>query len=206
MKPMKPMDPKLHRVLDGEDQPDGLDVAMRRQAQRLEEAAALLAASPEGESVANRVMAAITRPVPTRSRRLVRWLVTPRAVVLRLRPAWSLALAAGMLLLMLLPLPEPGVELREGEGIAQFVARFPSARSVAVVGSFNDWRPESIQLEDSDHDGVWGATVVLPAGAHEYMFVVDGQRWIADPSAERFVEDNFGRENSVVIVRPSEHL
>jgi len=44
--------------------------------------------------------------------------------------------------------------------------------------------------------------VVLPAGAHEYMFVVDDERWVPDYSANRFVEDDFGRENSVLIVRP----
>jgi hypothetical protein len=199
---MTSIDPRVHRVLDGEEKPDGLDVSLRRQVQRLDEVVEVLASAPIAPSVAERVMAAIVRPVPTRSHRLFQWLVTPRAVVLRMRPAWSLALAAGILLLVALPLPEPGLDLRQGEGIAQFVARFPNARSVAVVGSFNDWRP-SIPLQDSDHDGDWEASVVLPAGAHEYMFVVDGERWIADPLAERFVEDDFGRQNSVVIVRPS---
>ena len=90
----------------------------------------------------------------------------------------------------------------EEEGIAQFVARFPGARSVAVVGSFNDWRAGSIALEDRDHDGVWRGVVVLPAGTHEYMFVVDGERWVADPLAGRYVADDFGRENSLLIVRP----
>ena len=101
-----------------------------------------------------------------------------------------------------LPTREPRTNLGEEEGIAQFVARFPGARSVAVVGSFNDWRAGSITLEDRDHDGVWRGVVVLPAGAHEYMFVVDGERWVADPLAGRYVEDDFGRENSLLIVRP----
>jgi hypothetical protein len=33
------------------------------------------------------------------------------------------------------------------------------------------------------------------------MFVIDGERWVVDPLAGRFVEDGFGRENSVLIVR-----
>ncbi|OLB18455.1 MAG: hypothetical protein AUI99_00970 [Gemmatimonadetes bacterium 13_1_40CM_3_69_22] len=85
--------------------------------------------------------------------------------------------------------------------MAQFVGRFPDARSVHVVGSFNDWRPGTIPLEDPDHDGVWRATVVLPTGAYEYMFVVDGERWVPDHMVDRLVEDDFGRENSIVIVR-----
>jgi len=200
---MKFLDPRVHRVLDGEEPRESLDLALRRQVERLDQAAALLASSLEQASVADRVMTAIRRPAPAHTHRFIHWLVTPRAIVLRVRPAWSLALAAGLLAALLLPLPESRVALREGEGIAQFVARFPGAHSVAVVGSFNDWQPESTRLEDPDHDGVWGASVVLPAGAHEYMFVVDGERWIADPLAERFVQDDYGRENSVVLVQPA---
>jgi 1,4-alpha-glucan branching enzyme len=70
-----------------------------------------------------------------------------------------------------------------------------------VVGSFNDWRTGTIALEDHDHDGVWRAAVVLPTGAYEYMFVVDDERWVPDHMADRLVTDDFGRENSVLIVR-----
>jgi 1,4-alpha-glucan branching enzyme len=91
--------------------------------------------------------------------------------------------------------------LGEHEGIAQFVGRFPDAQTVHVVGSFNDWRTGTIPLEDRDHDGVWRATVVLPTGTYEYMFVVDGERWVTDRLADRLIEDDFGRENSILIVR-----
>ena len=57
-------------------------------------------------------------------------------------------------------------------------------------------------LRDDDHDGVWRAAVVLPVGQHEYMFVVDGEQWVTDPLAGRFVDDGFGRQNSLLIVRP----
>ena len=199
---MSTIDPRIHQALDGEIPREALPPELRRQAELLEAAAALLAAAPKAESVEERVMAALQRPAPPRRSRLVRWLVTPRAVVLRMRPVWTLALAAGLLLLTLVPAREPRPDVGEEEGIAQFVARFPGARSVAVVGSFNDWRAGSITLEDRDHDGVWRGVVVLPAGAHEYMFVVDGERWVADPLAGRYVEDDFGRENSLLIVRP----
>jgi len=121
--------------------------------------------------------------------------------VLRFRPAWSLALVVLVAALTLFSVGDDGPELGEREGIAQFVGRFPGARSVHVLGSFNDWRPGSIALEDQDHDGVWRATIVLPEGTYEYMFVVDGERWVPDHLAERLVADDFGRENSVVIVR-----
>ncbi len=202
---MSTIDPRIHQALDGEISREALPAELRRQAELLEAAAALLAATPPQAlgSVGARVMAALDSPASKRRSRLVRWLITPHAVVLRMRPVWSLALAAAVLLVMLLPLWEPGpADVGDEEGIAQFVARFPGARSVAVVGSFTDWRAGSIALEDPDHDGVWHGDVVLPTGMHEYMFVVDGERWVADPLAGRYVEDDFGRENSVLIVQP----
>jgi len=199
---MNPIDPTVHQALDGELPPETLAPALRRDVERLQAVVALLATAPLVGSVEQRVMAAIERPAPSAARRLLRWAVRPHSVVLRMRPVWSLALAASLLLLAVLPSPKFGPQLGEEEGIAQFVGRFPGARSVNVVGSFNDWGPVSIPLEDRNHDGVWQAIVVLPAGTHEYMFVVDGERWVVDPLAGRFVEDGFGRENSVLIVRP----
>lgn len=197
---MRPIDPRIHQALDGEIARETLSPELRREVERVEAAAALLATLPEGASLVARVLADIRRPAPTRASRLIRWFTTPRAITFRIRPAWSLALAAVAALLTLIPIETSGPVLGEEEGIAQFVGRFPGARSVHVVGSFNDWRPGMIPLEDADHDGVWRAALVLPAGAYEYMFVVDGERWVPDRLAERFVEDDFGRENSVVIV------
>jgi hypothetical protein len=44
---------------------------------------------------------------------------------------------------------------------------------------------------------VWTATITLPAGQHQYAFVVDGQQWVPDPAAPA-VDDGFGRRNSVL--------
>jgi hypothetical protein len=162
----------------------------------------------EDLSVAARVMAEI-RQNPARVeagsplRRSIRWLGRP--VTVRLRPAWTLALAAGLAAILLLPFgpggPVPGVT----QGVAKFVGHFPGARSVEVVGSFNDWSRGALALNDDDHDGIWHADAVLPAGQHEYMFVVDGERWVPDPLAGRYVDDGFGegQQNSLLIVRPA---
>jgi len=200
---MNTIDPRIHQVLDGELPAEALPEELRRVAAQIAAAADLLVAPPAqaGASLESRVMARIRRPPPSRVRRMLDWLVTPHAPVLRFRPAWSLALVVLVAALTLFSVGDDGPELGEREGIAQFVGRFPGARSVHVLGSFNDWRPGSIALEDQDHDGVWRATIVLPEGTYEYMFVVDGERWVPDHLAERLVADDFGRENSVVIVR-----
>ena len=199
---MNVIDPRIHQALDGELAAEAVPAELRRSVERLAAAADLLAAPRPGPalSLESRVMAEIRRPGPSRARRVMRWLVTPHAIILRVRPAWSVAFAAVVAALTLFTGQE-GPEPAEHEGIAQFVGRFPEAQSVHAVGTFNDWRPGSIALEDQDHDGVWRATVLLPTGTYEYMFVVDGERWVPDHLAERLVADDFGRENSVVIVR-----
>jgi len=149
-------------------------------------------------------MAEIRRPFPGLLTRLVRWVTERHAITVSLRPVWSLAVAAvGVVVVALIPSRgSEGPTLSAEEGVAQFVGRFPGARSVEVVGSFTDWRPGVIPLQDDDHDGVWQAEVVLPAGEHEYMFVVDGERWVPDPLADRYVDDGFGGQNAVIIVQP----
>ena len=199
---MNPIDPRIHQALDGELARESLPRELQLVVERLEAAAALLAAAPAVAALEPRVMAALRRPAPSRVRRLIHWFSVPHAVTFRVRPVWSLALAAAVALLTLVPIDEGnGPVLGEHEGIAQFVGRFPDAQTVHVVGSFNDWRTGTIPLEDRDHDGVWRATVVLPTGTYEYMFVVDGERWVTDHLADRLVEDDSGRENSILIVR-----
>ena len=200
---MNELDPRIHQVLDGELPLESLPPELRATVLRLERAAELLRAGESPASVAGRVLAELRRPrTATRGRRLLRWLTERHAITIALRPIWSLALAAVLAAVVLVPTHGAGPLLGAQEGIAQFVGHFPGARTVDVVGPFTDWRSGVIPLRDDDHDGVWSAVVVLPAGAHEYMFVVDGERWVADPLAGRYVSDGFGRQNALLIVRP----
>lgn len=73
-----------------------------------------------------------------------------------------------------------------------------TAEKVNIAGSFNDWRPEATQMIPLG-DGRWRKKLVLPPGAHEYLFVADGE-WIADPSAGESVRNQFGSMNSVLRV------
>ena len=79
----------------------------------------------------------------------------------------------------------------------QFVLVAPKAKSVAVVGDFNDWNPSATPLASAS--GMWSSEVVVPAGRHDYAFVVDGARWIADPSAPRAPADELGGGYSVLV-------
>lgn len=75
----------------------------------------------------------------------------------------------------------------------------PEARSVSVAGDFNGWNPARTPLERSD-GGMWTATIPLSPGRYEYMFVIDGKQWIADPLATEEATDGFGSHNAVLDV------
>lgn len=74
----------------------------------------------------------------------------------------------------------------------------PEAKSVAVAGSFNEWKPEKTPLI-SFGNGRWKGDLNVKPGRHEYLFVVDGQ-WLPDPNAKESVANPFGGTNSVLIV------
>lgn len=115
---------------------------------------------------------------------------------LRFRP-WTLvpAFAAGAALALLLfrSAPTPAA----GPVTVRFVLFAPDAQQVSLAGTFNQWDPAATPLVRTGTAGVWSATLTLPAGQHQYAFVVDGARWVADPGAPA-VDDGFGRRNSVL--------
>lgn len=82
----------------------------------------------------------------------------------------------------------------------RFMLPAAGASSVAVVGDFNAWRLDAVRLDDTDGDGVFAGTLLLPRGSYGYMFVIDGERWTTDPHATNFRDDGFGQRNAVIRV------
>jgi hypothetical protein len=80
----------------------------------------------------------------------------------------------------------------------QFVFVAPGAKNVVVVGDFNDWNPEAAPMRVAG--GVWSRELEVPVGRHDYAFIVDGARWVADPTAPRAPADEFGNGYSVLVV------
>jgi 1,4-alpha-glucan branching enzyme len=109
-----------------------------------------------------------------------------------------------VLLLSLLVLSGCTAVLRRPEGgvvSVRFTCYAPSAVSVSLVGSFNQWDRMKDALHGPDGDGVWTIVLPLPSGRHEYRFVVNDLDWILDPGAPS-VDDGMGGTNSLVIVGP----
>jgi hypothetical protein len=90
------------------------------------------------------------------------------------------------------PAQEPKVFVR-------LVLLQPGAQSVSVAGDFNGWNPNQTKLELSE-GGIWTATIALKPGRYQYMFVIDGKQWIADPFAVDGAGDGFGSQNAVLDV------
>lgn len=72
------------------------------------------------------------------------------------------------------------------------------AHIVAIAGDFNGWNPQTNLLEDPDGDGIWTGTLNLEPGKYEYMFVLDGEKWLPDPNALRYAKDGFGNKNAIL--------
>lgn len=135
------------------------------------------------------------------------WLIAPHAV--SVRPAIA-ALAAALVALVWwgTAWQQPATRSAAPPGVptdtvlVRFELAAPDAQAVAVTGTFNGWAAPGIQLRPSALQGLWVITLPLPVGEHRYLFIVDGDQWIPDPSAHAQVDDGFGQRNSVIVVGP----
>jgi 1,4-alpha-glucan branching enzyme len=77
-----------------------------------------------------------------------------------------------------------------------FTAHAGVGSKVFLAGSFNKWAPAAIEMVDKTGRGDFTATLNLPAGDHEYKFVIDGI-WRADPLCADSLPNDQGTHNSV---------
>lgn len=80
----------------------------------------------------------------------------------------------------------------------RFIYFDEQAEKVEVAGDFSDWEPVALEKELVGDDHVWTGLVPVSRGEHHYMFVKDGEEWVADPLASVQRNDGFGNKNSVL--------
>ena len=175
-------------------------------------AAPLKAAERADATFADRVMQRVRAETRAASARVSSTSWWRRPVTLRVSPLGGLAVAAGLAAVTLagaglLPNQERSPNIvhsiaarRDTVHVVRFVLVAPGASSVAVAGDFNHWNVKAHQLVPVGVNGVWSVSVPLTPGRHEYAFVIDGTRWVADPAAGVTVADEFGGQSSVVTV------
>lgn len=170
-----------------------------------------------------RVMAAV-RALPrhhlARNARWWSWLTRARTV--RVSPLGALAAAAAVVVAAVVVVPRLGVNAApestaaviapadtgssdvapsgDSTHVVQFVFVAPTARSVSLVGDFNNWDLGATPLVAGPSRAVWTVRLRLPDGRHRYAFVVDDSTWAADPAAPPAAGDDFGIPSSVVTV------
>ena len=172
----------------------------------------LKAMPPKGlpEGFADRVMATALKTKegpPLRAgvlQRALSFLILPRQI--QLRPVWQFAWGIVFCLLSsLATMWGTGSFINAGgapeEVWVRFAVQAQEARQVALVGDFNSWGAREIRLHNTGGRGVWHALLPLRPGVYQYMFVVDGEKWIPDPMGSGMVDDGFGRQNSLIKVR-----
>jgi hypothetical protein len=175
-------------------------------------------------SFESRVMSAIDPSIVSSDtrRKPTPWLLRPRTFYVS--PLAGMAVAAGLVAVItmsaLQTVPNKGVEppvvavdeqtlpdpvfteVSNSATASKYAAPFTyidrTAKSVSIVGSFNGWDATQNVLTKSA-DSVWTTNIMLAPGRYEYQLMVDG-KLIADPSAQRTAESEFGAANSVVIV------
>jgi hypothetical protein len=210
---------RIDRYLDGELDRTALTAEEREAAEPLEtaidEAREYVAAPPAPDlttAVMSRVAAA--RPAPlsygrAAARRLGVIFWTSRKVSLWIRPAygllvlvilagaarqWSEIAARNQPVNFEVPGP-PSFEV-----LVQFRVEAPRAGTVRLAGSFTNWEARFELHEVAP--GIWSAVLPVPLGVHDYAFLIDGTRWIADPYAPQ-VNDGFGGTNSRLALVPA---
>lgn len=161
-----------------------------------------------GDSLDDAIMARIKQQPHSRTAARphsgIRWIFEPKPV--RVRPVWVGLAAAAVIALLMIPrgqrAPVTTQPVAASDTVyVHFALRAPTATNVSLAGSFNNWESAGLSLHKAA-DGSWEATLALPVGEHRYQFVVDGQRWIPDPSAQANIDDGFGGTNSVIVVGP----
>ena len=152
-----------------------------------------------------RVMADV-RAQPRRRRA---WLLRPRvfhvtALGLLARAAVLAGLAVGATLAVQRSRPAagpvPAVATASPASDVPFVLYAPGAHSVALVGDFNGWDRKATPLRPAGSAGAWVVSLPLAPGRYRYAFLIDGARWLPDPTAPRAPDDDFGTLNSVLMV------
>ena len=96
----------------------------------------------------------------------------------------------------LVPVPPQG---KHAAVYHRFVIFEPAASQVEITGTFTGWQKKP--LARAGESGYWEVTLSLPEGEHRYVYLIEGTREYADPTVSARERDDFGGENSVLMVR-----
>ena len=79
-----------------------------------------------------------------------------------------------------------------------FICSAPKAKSVSVIGDFNEWNPEANRMKRHP-DGSWQSSFPVHSGHHRYQFLIDGVPHL-DPQATGVVKIDGDSKASLLSV------
>ena len=170
--------------------------------------------SPMG--LTEKVMAYIEKKPARNERKIPRWIRSPLDVHLNWGWKWAMVFTLVFLIwggmwwqnlhmqklsTQIIQLKQNMLNIKSQPVQTRFFFFHPTAQSIHLVGSFNNWQTEEkSQMFNMSGDGIWSISLPLKPGQYEYMFLVDEREWATDPAAADFHSDGFGNTNSVVKV------
>lgn len=82
--------------------------------------------------------------------------------------------------------------------LVDFFCRAPQAKSVFLIGDFNEWQPAAHPMTRMP-DGGWVIRMELPHGHHQYLFLMDGKPTL-DPNAMGQVHNERNETVSLIAI------
>ena len=74
------------------------------------------------------------------------------------------------------------------------------AKKVSVCGEFNDWNPKAHPMKRRK-DGRFSTTISLESGReYRFRYLLDGKKWENDWESDKYAPNEFGTEDSIVVV------
>jgi hypothetical protein len=104
--------------------------------------------------------------------------------------AAAVGLAVGLLIFIFYPSPALPPQT------SRFVIFLPQARQVELSGTFTEW--QRLPMQPVGRSGYWELNIPLNSGEHRYVFILDDDHRMADPTQPHREWDDFGGENSII--------
>lgn len=94
---------------------------------------------------------------------------------------------------------EKTISAYSGHKEVLFKVKAPTAKTVQIVGDFNNWgKAEDLLMRK--RNGIWDISLKLRSGTYQYKYIIDG-KWQTDPENPSTTKNTFGGVNSVLEVR-----
>ncbi len=76
----------------------------------------------------------------------------------------------------------------------------PGAKTVSVVGDFNNWNVKQSRMKKLSN-GDFTLTLPLPCSReYHFRYLIDTDKWENDWFADKYIPNEYGEDNSVVVV------